>query len=316
MYKKFILLTCLSVVLWNPIKAEAKTALDLTVTEIEQVKHYLQIVQQNSLIVPYEDDMQSRDFYYDNISEKAGSIYYSIAQNRAVVVFRDQQYISDPAKSSLTSVHLKTITGNVISEYQDLFTHLQKSLASELKEIQSLMDCTNVSFIFTGHSIGGALATIGAAYFYDGGSLIPEFDNPQMHLLTFFSPTVGDQDFVTNFHKKIRIENAINYNYSLKPKMNYKDARSVGIQAQIHPSEYIRDSGGIVSFFRTGFSPSTETQLFLPSYATLKMVIAHYQLGHAAYRVDLDNCPHIEDIGQVSLFSTNRGFLKDLYKLL
>jgi predicted lipase len=76
------------------------------------------------------------------------------------------------------------------SGFSDQFFSVNKYLDESVKE--------NDSIIFCGHSLGGALATIGSLYY--------SFQYPEKTIacVTFGSPRVGDDTFVEYFDNKIK----------------------------------------------------------------------------------------------------------------
>lgn len=82
------------------------------------------------------------------------------------------------------------------NQYQSLHYDLFKKVSLQLPQ-----HITNpASIIFTGHSLGGALATLGAFSF---GNLL--IDNPfiDIHCYSFGSPKVGNDMFASSFHNVV-----------------------------------------------------------------------------------------------------------------
>lgn len=77
------------------------------------------------------------------------------------------------------------------------------------------------NFVFTGHSLGGAIATIAASYF---GGL---FSDKNVYCISFGAPRVGNARFVKTFHKRVhksfRFENRNDVVTNLPPSVfSYK----------------------------------------------------------------------------------------------
>lgn len=63
----------------------------------------------------------------------------------------------------------------------------------------------NTKIIFTGHSLGGAIATLAACYFYDKG-----LKSENIEVYTFGAPPVASQAFVDHFRGKLAIYRVVN----------------------------------------------------------------------------------------------------------
>ena len=59
--------------------------------------------------------------------------------------------------------------------------------------------------IFSGHSLGGAIATLAACYFYDKG-----FDAENIEVYTFGAPPVASQEFVDHYRHKFAVYRIVN----------------------------------------------------------------------------------------------------------
>ncbi len=310
MIKNIIVLVFLICLSCTTIEASLQSAVELSPTDVDHVKHYVQLAQQD---IPRdaEEDSPVCDFYLKDSSTRAGSICYSSTENRVFVAFKDLSQSFD--LGALASVSFDEIKGNLYSMYRDLFYQSQQSLMERIQRLLSLQD-SNPSFTFCGYGAGGAVATVAAADFLDRH---PTLRDKQVHLVTFSAPVVGDRDFIDSFHNRIHIENAINFDLSVRHALFSSDTKPVGIQAQVLLSEQIEDVG-FKRFFACALplKRSQGVQIFLPSLHALRKVVAHYQLGYRALRANLDHCPRIEDIGRVSEFSTSRGVWSLFYKIL
>lgn len=93
----------------------------------------------------------------------------------------------------------------------------------------------NKEIIFTGHSLGGALALLAAARFTANTQ---NLEPHQVKVITFSSPRVGDKEFKQSVLKKIPLEDIINFTCEADivrwlPFWN----TSIGIQLKVLPSE-------------------------------------------------------------------------------
>ena len=77
----------------------------------------------------------------------------------------------------------------ILRMFHDIFETIQEDLFNNLKNINGIND-TEYQLIFTGHSIGGAIASISSFY------LINEYKfNSENILITFGQPKVGNEIF-------------------------------------------------------------------------------------------------------------------------
>jgi hypothetical protein len=113
-----------------------------------------------------------------NIIQQANTIAY-LLENKdfIIVIFRGTDDLRD-VLNDITFIPVDTIIGKVHKGFHDAFLSVYHQLSQKLIY-------TNKKLFLTGHSLGGALAIICAAYFRN--------KNPM--LITFGSPKVGTRKF-------------------------------------------------------------------------------------------------------------------------
>lgn len=110
--------------------------------------------------------------------------------------------------------------GKVHRGIYEYFTEVHRDQISEI-----LNDTSYSNIVFTGHSLGGAIATIAASYF--GG----EYHDKNMYCVSFGAPRVGNWRFVKTFHKRVyksfRFENRNDIVTNFPPKIfSYKHVKT------------------------------------------------------------------------------------------
>lgn len=106
--------------------------------------------------------------------------------------------------------------GKVHRGFYEYFAHEHRdNLTSLFKET------SYNNIVFTGHSLGGAIATIAASYF--GG----EFSDKNIYCITFGAPRAGNAKFVKEFRNRVfksfRFENRNDFVTNMPPSfMSYK----------------------------------------------------------------------------------------------
>jgi len=131
--------------------------------------------------------------------------------NNFLISFRGTDCISEfMTDINIIQVNLELLnigTQSLPKVHKGFFKQFE-SLKYEILDILNIymFESTQPSFIFTGHSLGGALATIASTYF---GHTYPSVYNT---CITFGSPRVGNQNFVNCFDTVInRSERYVNY---------------------------------------------------------------------------------------------------------
>lgn len=133
-------------------------------------------------------------------SDQDTQLYFKREDDTVYVTFRGTSSFSD----ILTDIDIRTIRIKDKIRVHEGFYNQFKSVEIEItKRLIKNLDAKNI--IFCGHSLGGALAQLAAAYYGE----ILDFANVVCH--TFGSPRVGNKYFVEWFSKhvdeNIRIEN-------------------------------------------------------------------------------------------------------------
>ncbi|CAO5681565.1 MAG: hypothetical protein HEEMFOPI_01531 [Holosporales bacterium] len=131
---------------------------------------------------------------------------------RAIVAFRGT-YNFDDVRSDLNIKKKKhsIYDGLVHSGFSDL----AGSATTELFNLFSsqVINIDNTEFIFTGHSLGGSLATLLAYQLKEDFSRVfinRDIKNNQIKIITFCSPHVGDYNFAYNFDRTF-CENSVRF---------------------------------------------------------------------------------------------------------
>ncbi len=95
-------------------------------------------------------------------------------------------------------------------------------ITSEKKSLQEVIEDKNYQFLITGHSLGGAIATIFAARLVDLG-----VDPKNIVVYTFGAPAVGDRRFAKEFDNKLEYFYRIRHLFDPIPVSTSKDAMNV-----------------------------------------------------------------------------------------
>lgn len=113
-----------------------------------------------------------------NIIQQTNTVVYILENiDFILVIFRGTDDLRD-VLNDITFIPINTIVGKVHKGFHDAFLLIYHQLSQKLAH-------TNKRLFLTGHSLGGALATICAAYFRNKNPL----------LITFGSPKVGTRKF-------------------------------------------------------------------------------------------------------------------------
>lgn len=72
----------------------------------------------------------------------------------------------------------------------------------------------NCKIVLTGHSLGGAVATLAACYFYDLG-----IKKENMNIYTFGAPPIGSKEFCSKYEDKLNLYRVVNEN-DVVPKID------------------------------------------------------------------------------------------------
>ena len=144
-------------------------------------------------------------------------------KNLIVIVFKGSKEPQD----WLTNFNLRNEKfeghGNVhkgFNESLKLFFELIKnkdltdmsSYTTVIEDIENINE--NSQIILTGHSLGGALATLAGCYLYEKG-----IKKENLEVYTFGSPPVGTKEFTKYYHDKINLYRLVNEN-DVVPKLD------------------------------------------------------------------------------------------------
>ncbi len=135
------------------------------------------------------DEWNLQDFHFFNVEGLQG---FSMSNSEIIVVaFRGTE--SDQIKDWVNNLDLDLVDGPLEGKvHSGFYTSLVK-VWNEIKETITQQRANKPkSLWFTGHSLGGALATLAAAQLYNE-------DYPVDGLYTFGQPRTGDQTFARNF---------------------------------------------------------------------------------------------------------------------
>ena len=97
-----------------------------------------------------------------------------------------------------TKFYMPNVTNNVYvhkgfyNQFNSVFNKLDNNITNYMLE-----NNTNKELIFIGHSLGGALATLGSCYYAN------KYPNIKTSCVTFGSPRVGNRSFVKIFNKTV-----------------------------------------------------------------------------------------------------------------
>ena len=136
-------------------------------------------------------------------SDSDCQVYVCEYENKLVVCFRGTESIAD----ILTDLKISQVTfivpnleilecPQVHRGFYEQFYSVQNDLEKHIKEY--LKKNKDAPIIFTGHSLGGALATLASLYFQ---MLLPELT---VSCVTFGSPRVGDSTFVKLYEEHVK----------------------------------------------------------------------------------------------------------------
>ncbi|MCP5291282.1 MAG: lipase family protein [Burkholderiales bacterium] len=138
------------------------------------------------------------DFFSNNSTQAiAGKIAES---NTLIICFRGTQ--SDCPSDVIADVDIRKVDwikgGKVHNGFVQAFETISGNIGAWLYQNNTIDDS---KIVFTGHSLGAALATLAAHYF-----------RPQVttHLVTFGSPLVGDDDFINSMPDTVEIARYVN----------------------------------------------------------------------------------------------------------
>ncbi len=138
---------------------------------------------------------------YVAVDTTADTTYYSICVRGTIFDFADIEedlevwyMVPWPYTASTDSIAFGSLKGlDTLLNTVDPVTN--QSLQTFLNNVQG----TKLKMFITGHSLGGAMATLVTSWFVDLG-FTSKF---KLESYTFAAPTVGNESFVTSFHNKL-----------------------------------------------------------------------------------------------------------------
>lgn len=150
----------------------------------------------------------------------------SVNKHIIILVFKGTDKVEDWATnlSSMETRFIGEASANVHKGFQDavkLFLRTVKKNDFKLDdqwyrlEEKIFADLNaNTKIILTGHSLGGAIATLAACYFYDKGVAAENLE-----VYTFGAPPIGTEDFVTHYDQKFPFYRLVN-EFDIIPKLD------------------------------------------------------------------------------------------------
>jgi len=114
--------------------------------------------------------------------------------------------------------------------FYNLFTNLKTDVIKEINDISTEYKTNNL--LITGHSLGGALSTLLAFEL-----LYVENTDMNIKLITFGSPRVGNEYFVSTFNKLPIYSNRITHHYDMVPHIPQEFLKYVHISQEIWYNE-------------------------------------------------------------------------------
>lgn len=127
---------------------------------------------------------------YDN--RRLGFLTKEFRQDTLIIAFKGTTTL----REALIDINIRQIDlGQFGKIHQGFYEYFTKTHRDRLTELLKITSYNNV--VFTGHSLGGALATLSASYF---GGLYPE---KNVYCISFGSPRVGNAKFAKTFQKRV-----------------------------------------------------------------------------------------------------------------
>jgi hypothetical protein len=184
---------------------------------------------------------------YGDVDRNFSVIYYSSLLNMIIISFSGTIFFSE----WFDDASFKQVPPLLLGSYQvgdlvhDGFYEIYITLQQRLKDILSSYNNIEPTIVFTGHSLGGALATLA---FYD---FLPQY--PEAILYTFASPRVGNiqfSNFLMNNSQYFRIYNTEDIIPQLPPAVIARDyyqqsgknipfTQTLDTYREIHTQSYI-----------------------------------------------------------------------------
>ena len=150
------------------------------------------------------------DSFYSDYDECIAFTAVSSSQNTIYIVFRgstSSEQVVDQALSTLTLTSNSFKTGGTVADYfDDAHDSLYQCVRSHVQSLR--LQYLDYKVVVTGHSLGGALASLTAAALIYHGEVEPS----NLELYTFGMPRVGDKEYALNFDRLVwNSWNVVNY---------------------------------------------------------------------------------------------------------
>jgi hypothetical protein len=170
---------------------------------------------QNQYLKPYS-------FIYSDNTDAFSSVLIDNIQENIVIIFNYTEFdtlVSDLLYTNCNSTlfnDLESFNDICIGDYYEkLYTSINNALYNNI--LNAIMEYPNYSFVFTGYSIGGALASIAAL------DLKLKFKIKVNNVYTFGSPRVGNLEFTKIFYKYIGNTFRLTNNNDIIPRLPLKE---------------------------------------------------------------------------------------------
>lgn len=190
-----------------------------------------------------------------------GHIYKNTTKRQIIIALHGSYWIDDWIQDfkfgMISSMDYLGHEGNVhkgfLNMSRRIFPNLKETLQRLLSEDERKAE--TFEYVFTGHSLGGALSIISAAFLARDLLGYNPLHN-QVKIITFSTPPVGDSLFNEEFHKRIAQDNILNFlctsdllGRGLYSSRNFMIRKSIGIV------------GSVIDKVTSIFSPVVETTL-------------------------------------------------------
>lgn len=142
------------------------------------------------------DDWKFQDIFFFDTSETES--FVAVDSEKIIVSFRGSNSFIDWLSNIDIDLVGGPFKGSVHEGFSRALSVVWTKMQKKIYEIKENARPKALSLWFTGHSLGGALATLAVAK-------LREKDHPVNGLYTFGSPRVGDREFAQNFNADFAI---------------------------------------------------------------------------------------------------------------
>lgn len=177
--------------------------------KIYRLAHMCELSYSNPENIKYKpilNDLLHTLSYIDN-KETDAQCYIMNSQNTIYVCFRGTSTIKD-AITDLCVMRKKFISNNIYVHkgFYNQFMSIKNNIENKISNIIKNNNTSIKKICFTGHSLGGGLATLGSLYFKN------KYNYLDVECFTFGSPRVGNTAFIKSFNEKIKTSYRISHN--------------------------------------------------------------------------------------------------------